>query len=88
MQEITWRDADGEIHKKLEMFNVPVENEESVLRQRYDRAVKQVFGSGGELLCITQRKIGRNDPCPCGTGKKFKRCCMAKLNVAVRTNGY
>ena len=23
------------------------------------------------------RKIGRNDPCPCGSGKKFKRCCGA-----------
>lgn len=23
----------------------------------------------------TKRKIGRNDPCPCGSGKKFKRCC-------------
>ena len=22
-------------------------------------------------------KIGRNDPCPCGSGKKFKRCCAA-----------
>ena len=24
------------------------------------------------------RKIGRNDPCPCGSGKKFKKCCLAK----------
>ena len=23
-------------------------------------------------------KIGRNDPCPCGSGKKYKRCCMNK----------
>ena len=23
----------------------------------------------------TQRKIGRNDPCPCGSGKKYKNCC-------------
>ncbi len=23
-----------------------------------------------------QRKIGRNDPCPCGSGKKYKKCCM------------
>jgi len=23
-------------------------------------------------------KIGRNDPCPCGSGKKFKQCCMGK----------
>ena len=22
------------------------------------------------------KKIGRNDPCPCGSGKKFKHCCM------------
>jgi uncharacterized protein len=21
------------------------------------------------------RKIGRNDPCPCGSGRKYKRCC-------------
>ncbi len=24
------------------------------------------------------RKIGRNDPCPCGSGKKYKKCCMMK----------
>lgn len=22
-----------------------------------------------------QKKVGRNDPCPCGSGKKYKRCC-------------
>jgi len=22
-------------------------------------------------------KIGRNDPCPCGSGKKYKKCCLA-----------
>jgi uncharacterized protein YecA (UPF0149 family) len=21
-------------------------------------------------------KIGRNDPCPCGSGKKYKKCCL------------
>lgn len=25
---------------------------------------------------ITNPKIGRNDPCPCGSGKKFKKCCL------------
>ncbi len=24
---------------------------------------------------ITAKKVGRNDPCPCGSGKKYKRCC-------------
>jgi uncharacterized protein YecA (UPF0149 family) len=23
------------------------------------------------------RHVGRNDPCPCGSGKKAKRCCLA-----------
>jgi uncharacterized protein YecA (UPF0149 family) len=23
-------------------------------------------------------KIGRNDPCPCGSGKKYKKCCLLK----------
>ncbi len=25
------------------------------------------------------KKVGRNDPCPCGSGKKFKKCCEAKM---------
>lgn len=27
-------------------------------------------------------KIGRNDPCPCGSGNKYKRCCLAKDEAA------
>lgn len=26
----------------------------------------------------TERKVGRNDPCPCGSGKKYKKCCGKK----------
>src|SRR5215216_4229688 len=29
-------------------------------------------------------KIGRNDPCPCGSGKKYKKCCLAKDEAAAR----
>ena len=25
------------------------------------------------------KKVGRNDPCPCGSGKKFKKCCESKM---------
>jgi preprotein translocase subunit SecA len=24
----------------------------------------------------SEKKIKRNDPCPCGSGKKYKKCCM------------
>ena len=27
---------------------------------------------------VSSRKIGRNDPCPCGSGKKFKKCCLTQ----------
>ena len=30
-------------------------------------------------------RIGRNDPCPCGSGKKFKKCCLGKPNAELRT---
>jgi hypothetical protein len=26
-----------------------------------------------------KKKIGRNDPCPCGSGKKFKKCCESTM---------
>jgi hypothetical protein len=29
-------------------------------------------------------KIGRNDPCPCGSGEKYKRCCQEKDEAAQR----
>jgi len=27
---------------------------------------------------VLLNKVGRNDPCPCGSGKKYKKCCMVK----------
>ena len=26
-------------------------------------------------IVVREQKIGRNDPCPCGSGKKYKKCC-------------
>lgn len=50
-------------------------------------AFVEAVGSGRahqDGIAITRRfetvqrgsKVGRNDPCPCGSGKKFKKCCM------------
>jgi preprotein translocase subunit SecA len=27
-----------------------------------------------------EEKVGRNEPCPCGSGKKYKNCCMRNRN--------
>jgi len=32
-----------------------------------------------ETLRDAHRHVGRNDPCPCGSGIKFKKCCLSKL---------
>jgi SEC-C motif domain protein len=31
----------------------------------------------GQTVRRAEPKIGRNDPCPCGSGKKYKKCCGA-----------
>lgn len=35
-------------------------------------------GSENEPYVRQTKKVGRNDPCPCGSGKKYKHCCMNK----------
>ena len=36
------------------------------------------FGGSSVIDMKTRKKIGRNDPCPCGSGKKYKKCCLDK----------
>jgi uncharacterized protein len=47
----------------------------------FDDAGEAVWPSWPELGMPTHnpyRDVGRNDPCPCGSGKKFKKCCLGK----------
>ena len=43
-------------------------------RQTPERQMSQVRTTGARTIS----KTGRNDPCPCGSGKKYKNCCMGK----------
>ncbi len=49
----------------------------SVDRESWEQA--QVAASAGNVVAKPARrdkpKVGRNDPCPCGSGKKYKKCC-------------
>jgi hypothetical protein len=40
--------------------------------------------SDASLSVTTMREIGRNDPCPCGSGFKYKRCCLDVAQAAGR----
>ncbi len=37
-------------------------------------ALASAGGGRGEMVAA-DKKVGRNDPCPCGSGKKYKKCC-------------
>ena len=38
-------------------------------------AIKMNLSSAGDIDEVSSKKIARNDPCPCGSGKKYKQCC-------------
>lgn len=56
-------------------------------REKAARSVAQVESAGAEKIPFVgiTPKIGRNDPCPCGSGKKYRKCCLEKP-VAVRSD--
>jgi len=54
---------------------------EEAFQRRKRRELEQARMAGaGEMQAVQQvvrgDKVGRNDPCPCGSGKKYKKCCM------------
>ncbi len=48
------------------------------LRAIYANSRKRARAATSIADSIYQKPAGRNDPCPCGSGKKFKKCCMGK----------
>jgi preprotein translocase subunit SecA len=53
-------------------------HQQEEIRRRQARERDLVYGSGGDGTVPQKKrevaKVGRNDPCPCGSGKKFKKC--------------
>ncbi|MDA8238895.1 MAG: preprotein translocase subunit SecA [Nitrospiraceae bacterium] len=62
------------------LFKIQIQrNQESVARSQ-QRKVNLNYnrGEGGTSQTVTKgKKTGRNEPCPCGSGKKYKKCCGA-----------
>ena len=55
--------------------------DENEIRKRQERWKKEDEEERRLLAAeeaLLMPKIGRNDPCPCGSGKKYKKCCMGK----------
>jgi hypothetical protein len=43
---------------------------------------QRMLEKGGKVIPFQRDspKIGRNEPCPCGSGKKYKKCCLNKIS--------
>jgi preprotein translocase subunit SecA len=59
------------------MFHVQVNRRESAqLRPKSNRQLSTNAGNSEKpKTVVNKEKVGRNDPCPCGSGKKYKKCC-------------
>jgi len=43
---------------------------------RKNRRAERLASANLDTVVNEHRNVGRNDPCPCGSGKKFKKCCL------------
>ncbi len=60
-------------------FKVRLVSNEPVRRQQVSRSEDNRPGKVGKQKTVKKgNKVGRNDPCPCGSGKKYKKCCYPK----------
>jgi preprotein translocase subunit SecA len=71
--------------EQQEMKEIKMERKQTFVMSRGEAAQ----GGGGKTedgkgLTVRRegKKVGRNDPCPCGSGKKYKRCCLPKEEEA------
>lgn len=51
-------------------------NENVPKRQKVAEPLEATHGHIEKKPLVKAQKTGRNDPCPCGSGKKYKKCCM------------
>ncbi|MBQ7255613.1 MAG: preprotein translocase subunit SecA [Oscillospiraceae bacterium] len=62
------------------LFAFRLKKEEAIKRERVAKITAE--GSGDHTVkkqpVVKKIKVGRNDPCPCGSGKKYKNCCLDK----------
>ena len=65
---------DGTVRR---LYSVRLKKNEEVKRERVANATSESVGGDGTVKKQPRKvkKIGRNEPCPCGSGKKYKNCC-------------
>ena len=55
------------------VLTIPVKVERPIQREQVMKP--DAPNAGSTTPYRSDKKVGRNDPCPCGSGKKYKNCC-------------
>lgn len=53
------------------LYNLP--QWDQILTREKRKEIKTAYNKS--KIVVNENKVGRNDPCPCGSGKKYKKCC-------------
>ncbi len=69
LEKLYWNMLDA---KAEWLYNLP--QWEALLADEQRSSIKKEYNKTKTV--IKDKKIGRNDPCTCGSGKKYKQCCM------------
>ena len=70
-----FEDMNREIRSDFLRFLFHVEDPEKVEKKRMSKNIKEGASDKQQTIKRQAPKVGRNDPCPCGSGKKYKNCC-------------
>jgi preprotein translocase subunit SecA len=74
-----------QIAKKEEVKDMRMERKQTFVLSRGEAAQRgggETENGKGVTVRREGKKVGRNDPCPCGSGKKYKKCCLLKETQA------
>ena len=69
------------IEREMKFYGDIMENDDNLTDEEiedFQNDILKMVKWRAEIATSSIRKIGRNEPCPCGSGKKYKNCCMNK----------
>lgn len=77
MQETSYATKDNSLMRKLQQEFFSGVTEEAIIKKMDERL--ETLKDEGHTFVRRIPKIGRNASCQCGSGKKFKKCCISKV---------
>lgn len=71
--QIVWSELYKNMHKAKADWLYNLKEWDGILTEEERAALLKEYRQSCQAV---SHKVGRNDPCPCGSGKKYKNCCM------------